>query len=180
MSESNSKLTQARLRELLRYDPATGVFEWNSRRGGNRSGLGAGTTIQRGYVRIGIDGEFHLAHRLAWMYVRGAWPAGVIDHKNGNTSDNSLENLRDATFTENQQNQQRAHAANKSCGLLGATFDRFTGRWMAKIRVNGKHKFLGRFDTAEEAHMCYVEAKRRLHAGSLLDVNPGVTSQAPA
>jgi hypothetical protein len=92
----------------------------------------------------------------------GRWPNGVVDHINGDTSDNQWSNLRDVTHSVNCQNQRRAKRSNAS-GLLGVSF--FDGKPRASISVDGRPIHLGTFDTPEAAHQAYVEAKRKLHAG---------------
>ena len=113
-----------------------------------------------------IDEREYSAHRLAWLYVHGAWPTGQIDHINGDRGDNRISNLRDVTPALNTQNQRRAARSNKSSGLLGVTANR--GRWLAQISIGGKSRNLGRYATPEEAHAVYVAAKRVLHAGCTL------------
>lgn len=117
-----------------------------------------------GYRKIRIDGHQFLAHRLAWVYVYGVWPA-EIDHVNGNRSDNRIANLRSVSHRDNQQNM-RLPRSNNSSGYLGVHFDR--GRWVAQIRSEGMRHRLGRFDTAEEASDAYLAAKRRLHPFSTI------------
>lgn len=163
-------LTQERLRELVIYDPATGTFTRavDSRSGeGNkivkaRKGDIAGWLDYLGYRRVCVDGRVYKAHRLAWLYVHGCWPDQLIDHINGCPSDNRIDNLRLASPSINMQNQRRGHLTGKS-GLLGAQFVR--GKWVSKINVNQTRKWLGTFDTAEQAHAAYITAKRLLHPG---------------
>ena len=156
-------LTAERLREVLRYDPATGVFTSLAWRG-QRLHIGdvAGTVNKKGYRYISIDKRKFLAHRLAWFYVTGVWPQEEIDHKNGMKDENWFENLRPATHLINQQNQRRAHSVNK-LGVLGVIFHR--GCFRAHIKVDGKTKYVGAFATRELAHEAYVDAKRKLHEG---------------
>lgn len=159
-----SKLTSGRLREVLSYDADLGFFTWRVK-SSRRVKIGdiAGCHGSSGYYQIRIDRRTYLAHRLAWLYVHGCWPSSQIDHINGNKADNRLVNLREATIGENMQNFRSARSDNKSCGLLGASFHKPTGRWRAQIQVNGRVLHLGRFDTAEEAHVAYLAAKRELH-----------------
>lgn len=142
------------LREQFRYDPEDGSI-WK------RVGHETGSGYQR--VSLGI-GKFVQAHRLAWMLTHGEWPKQHVDHINGDRSDNRLQNLRDIPQVHNQQNERRARKNNKS-GLLGASWSKAMGRWTARIHYDGKHHFLGYFDTAEAAHAVYLEAKRKVHAG---------------
>lgn len=89
-------------------------------------------------------------------------PDGLeVDHRNGNTLDNRLENLRLCAHEENMRNRRRRR--DNACGLKGATFVRRTGRWRAQIGINGKNRFLGDFATPEEAHAAYGRAAVALH-----------------
>lgn len=138
-------LTAERLRERLDYDPATGVFRWRA------SGSLAGTP-QRGYRIIKVDGVRVMAHRLAWLYVHGKWPPEQIDHANLERDDNRIANLRQATNQLNSANRR----ARKQSGLKGAFRDR--GRWRSMIKVDGRIRHLGQFDSPESAHAAYLSA----------------------
>jgi len=159
-------LTLARLMELLEYFPLTGIFVWRARSSTfSRIKIGdiAGNITHQGYVCIKIDRRLYFVHRLAWLYMTGAWPENQIDHIDGNPSNNRWHNLRDATNSENQQNLRTPHSDNK-CGLLGVSKHKDSKKWIAQIRINGKARHLGYFPTAEIAHAAYLKAKRRLHA----------------
>lgn len=161
---AKNDLTAQRLREVLDYDPDTGVFTWKARLGGRRlAGQPAGIVNKAiGYAVIGLDGCRYYAHRLAWMFVHGRWPILHIDHINGDRADNRIANLRDVSAQTNMQNMRDAPGGGR---LIGASFDSKRGLFQSGIRVNGKRVRLGRFKTADEAHAAYVEAKRRLHVG---------------
>lgn len=159
-------LTAALLRELLHYDPETGVFTRKVRTS-NRIAVGdvAGTLRPDGYTKISVLNKSYLAHRLAWLYVHGEWPKDQVDHRNGIRTDNRIANLRDLSGTLNQQNQRAAHSRNKSSGLLGASWDKRKGKWVAQISSTRTSRHIGYFETAKEAAAAYLEAKRRLHEG---------------
>ncbi len=158
-------LTQARLKELLSYDPITGIFIREQSRRKVRKGSVAGTRRHDGYFTIFMDGHRYLCHRLAWLYMTGEWPLHFIDHIDGNPSNNSFSNLRDVEHTINTQNIRRARSFNSS-GLLGA--NRFRGGFLSRIIVHKKVIHLGWFNTAEEAHEAYLIAKRELHEGCMI------------
>lgn len=161
---AKTNLSAERLREVLNYDPETGVF---TRRVGSRKakvGDIAGGKNWAGYIQIRVDVTRHMAHRLAWLYVYGRWPNGIIDHIDGNTANNRIANLREADMTINMQNKRQATVANR-CGWLGVSVND-KGKYIAKIGISGKRtKYIGSYSTPEEAHAAYLAEKRRLHDG---------------
>lgn len=96
----------------------------------------------------------------------GDYPKHNVDHVNGNRRDNRWANLREAPFSLNQENQKRPAVSNK-IGLLGVCRPA-NRRFKAQIMVRKKQHHLGYFDTPEEAHAAYLDAKRRVHAGCTL------------
>jgi hypothetical protein len=154
-------LTAERLRELLHYDPATGVFTWRVNRVRARAGNRAGCAHSRGYRRISIDGAAYFEHRLAFLYMTGAWPKCEGDHENGKRADNRWENLRDATRA--QQGQNRAARAKGTSQRLGVSFFPQSGKWRAQISRDGRKYHLGIFPTEELAAAAYRGAKRVIH-----------------
>lgn len=157
-------LTAERLRELLDYDAESGELRWRRWKNGVRRGRAAGCYCKRrNCIIIGIEKRIYLAHRLAWLWVHGSWPAEQIDHINGNSADNRLINLRDVPRSVNMQNRRKPAKHNRS-GVLGVR-QRENGRWSAELRVNRRSIHLGRFNTKQDAYAAYLEAKRRLHAG---------------
>jgi hypothetical protein len=160
---ARSDLTAQRLRELLHYDHGTGVFTRRVSRGPSRVGCIAGSK-NRGYLQIKVDGKIVLSHRLAWLAVYGEFPAGEIDHIDGDRSNNAIANLRVVTRSINMQNLHGPRRDNNS-GFLGVSWDGLKKKWLATIQLDGKQHFLGRFDIAKDAHCVYLEAKRRMHPG---------------
>lgn len=160
-----ANLTADRLRELLSYDPNTGVFIRKVRTAKmTQIGDIAGSKNKAGYIQICLEGSRFLGHRLAWFYVHGEWPKDYIDHINGDRSDNRICNLRDASPTVNAQNLQCAKPISKT-GLLGASYCKITRKFKAQIRINGKQKYIGVYASAEEAHAAYIDFKRLHHPG---------------
>lgn len=164
------EITAAFLQHMLRYDDKTGALWWRHDGWGERPHK-ANTRAERigsnGYLRVTVRGRHIAAHRVAWAVVTGRFPVGQIDHVNGCKSDNRMSNMRDVDATTNSENKRVAYSNNKS-GLLGASFDKKTGRYMARVYVDGKRHYVGQFDTPEEAHLAYVAAKRELHHGCTL------------
>lgn len=157
-----SALTQERLKELLEYNPETGLFVRLIGRSGPNARVGdvAGCDNGKGYIRIYVDGTAYKGHRLAWFYVYGEWPA-EIDHINGDKSDNRLANLRSVTRSQNRMNVG-AYKSNGS-GYRGVNFDKATGKWKAQIQRDGRKRAIGYFGTPEDAKAAYDAEAERLH-----------------
>lgn len=155
-------LTAERLRSLMHYDPETGAFERIKPLQGNAAGPLNGYVDVFGYVILKVDYKNRKAHRLAWLYVHGEWPLGVIDHINGVKTDNRIANLRDATYAINSQNVL-ASPKNNRLGLRGVT-SRHGGKYAASIMAQGVRHHLGLFTTPEAAASAYLAAKKRLHS----------------
>lgn len=151
------KLTYARLREVLHYDPDTGIFTWLIRTANrNRVGGIAGTVDPLGYRRIIVDNEAGYGHRLAWLYMTGEWPVVLIDHRDLNNDNNRWDNLREATHGQNKGNVRR-YSSNTS-GYKGVTLVKKSGRWHAQIAPKGKNINLGYYDCPVAAHLAYIVA----------------------
>lgn len=154
---ARNDLTAQRLRELVHYDPRTGIFV---RKTGRNAGKIIGTP-ERKWLQMNLDRQPYRAHRLAWLYVFGEWP-NIIDHINGDRHDNRIDNLRSVDKRINAQNIRSASRNNRS-GFLGVS--RIGLKWRASIYTNGVSLRLGPFETPEIAYAAYLSAKRKLHAG---------------
>ncbi len=151
-------LDQKKLMEMLAYNPATGMFYWvaplsaaHSVKKGDR----AGTVNKEGYVHIKIDGKSYLGHRLAWLYITGSWPKGILGHRDGDRANNAWLNLREATRSQNSANSKLYK--NNTNGVKGV-FRQKNGKFTARIRVNGKLKSLGTCDDIGDAAAAYKSA----------------------
>ena len=153
-----------RMRELLDYDPETGLAFWrpNARRvgGSHLNGMPAGHLSRRGYKILHMDGVLLQFHRAAWAYVHGEWPQLQIDHINGDKSDNRIANLRLATFSQNNRNS-KPKKDNRS-GIKGLHYRADRGVWRAVIQENGKLTHLGHFSKVEDAKAAYETAAERI------------------
>lgn len=158
-------MNKKRLHELVSYDPETGIFIRKVNSGTAIEGDVAGGKCGNGYILISLDGKQYSAHRLAWMYMHGSWPAKLIDHINGDKTDNRIQNLREATHFNNICNKK---ATSKS-GFKGVTFWKRNGSWKAQCQVRGVNKHLGYYKTPEEAHAAYVDYAKQ-HHGEFLNV----------
>lgn len=125
-------ISQERLKELLSYDPSTGIFTWKTKPSRSvKVGAVAGCKNGRGYVIIGLEQKRYRAHRLAWLCVHGEFPPEEIDHINGIRGDNRIDNLRAVNSVENSRNQ-RMSSLNTS-GVTGVRWNKADRRWMSKI-----------------------------------------------
>lgn len=165
MGNCKVTLTIPLLRELLDYDPDTGIFRWAVNRSNVKAGTVTGCKANNGYTIIRICGRAMLAHRLAWMHFYQEMPPDLIDHIDGDRANNRIKNLRSATKVVNGQNRRNAQANNKSSGLLGVSFIRHMKKFTAYIDVGGNRTYLGWFEDKHEAHAAYLKAKRELHDG---------------
>lgn len=155
-------LTQERLKELVSYNQETGVFTRKTTYSNRyKCGNKIGWKTSHGYIFILVDNNEYYGHRLAWLYMTGEFPKGQIDHINGIRTDNRFSNLRNVSPSENMQNRRKAQSSNK-LGFLGVFKNK--KRFSTQITVNHKTLHLGTFDTPDEAHRVYLEAKRRLHS----------------
>lgn len=167
---ATQNLTSETLRTLVHYDPKSGAFTriahcvFPGKKRSSRSVLGPMLRKPNagGYIVFSVNNWNHYAHRLAWLYMTGEWPDGVIDHINGNRSDNRWGNIRLSDATLNQQNQRKAKNGS-IVDLLGVTMDKVSGKYIAQITHNYRHIHIGRFDTAAEAYAAYLGAKRVIH-----------------
>lgn len=168
------KVTPALCRRLLDYDPETGVFTWRARTPGmfqdgatgaenqcatwNKlwAGKRAGSLSCWKYYIISIFGKKLRASRVAFAIMTGEFPSEEIDHVNLNTEDDSWENLRHATRSQNAANRRRQ--SNNVSGFKGVDFHRQRGKWRATLTINRKQKHLGYFGSPEAAAEAYDNA----------------------
>ena len=142
-------LTQERLKELLHYNPDTGVFIWRISRRGVKQGKIAGSISSDGYLFIGIDCRLYRAHRLAWLYITGEFPRHQIDHINHDRDDNRICNLRDVSMGENSRNRRKD--PRNTSGHTGVYWLKAKKKWQASIKNRGKHYHFGWFCDIEDA-----------------------------
>lgn len=155
-------LTQAELKELLHYDPETGLFTWKVKKSSVNPGDKAGSYDLHGYLTVRINYKSYKCHRLAWLYVYGELPIECIDHVNRIRDDNRICNLRCVSKRQNQFNL--SFNKKNTSGFTGVSYDKSRNKYEANIQVNKRKIFLGRFDDAISASHAYLLAKSELHA----------------
>lgn len=160
------RLTAEDFRALLNYDPNTGILTWKVDRRKINAGDIAGSILNhhsgKKYIYVRVMYRLYYAHRIAWAIHYGELPEGMLDHRDGDSTNNRIINLRIATSRQNQYNK-KIHRNNTS-GYKGVSFDKARNLWEARIMLpSGKQKFLGRFDTPELAHESYLKASSEIH-----------------
>jgi hypothetical protein len=165
-----SQIGVSRAREVFSYDPETGRLIFRARdpdagynHGWNKrcAGKPAGKIDTRGYYQVRVDGVQVLAHRIVWLLHHGAMPDGWLDHINGDSRDNRIENLRPASPSENAHNKKIR--SDSLTGIKGVSFVKRTGLWTARIQKEGRRFSLGYFTSADQAAAAYRTAAMSLH-----------------
>ena len=156
-----SLLSQSELKRLLHYNPETGVFT-RLVKTAHRIKIGdiAGCK-DKGYLRIRINGNLYLAHRLAFLYITGAWPENEVDHDDRIRDNNKWDNLKDSTVQYNNKNH-KIRSDNKS-GFNGVYWDKNCKRWRSQIAVDGEIKRLG----------CFIRKSDAIDARKQADIDCG-------
>lgn len=164
MFEAEKRVDPDRIREMLEYFPETGHLIWKKNRltqlVGQRAGSLRQTKSETQYRVVNQKGTFILEHRVAWFLYYGEWPSNVIDHINGDGSDNRICNLREVTIHQNMHNC-KIRTTNTS-GCTGIVFRPDRKKWRANITVLGKKHYLGLFTDKKDAEKAYFEASIKL------------------
>ena len=141
---------------ILSYNPETGHICWKITRGRRIAGNVAGWRDKDGRVEIGFDGHTYHAAQLAWLLFYGEWPSSIVDHADGDPSNDRIANLRLATQRQNLGNSRRPRH-NKS-GVKGVHWHAQNKKWVAQISVYNKSRHLGSFERIEDAAAAYRSA----------------------
>lgn len=158
-----NKITQSRLKELVEYDPSTGVFislfdgkartKYRIRRGEIIKGCLTGKyyKIGRGYLTLYLDSKPLKAHRLAWIYCYGDIPDNMtVDHINQDTLDNRIQNLRLATAKGQTYNRGDYKNINPDTGVAGIRIENDSKSYRARVMFDGK-SYSKNFNNIEDA-----------------------------
>lgn len=151
-------ITQERIKELFRYKDGKLIRLVSLGRA--IKGMIAGTINNiSGYVITQIDGKKYLNHRIIFLYHNG-WLPECLDHINGIKTDNRIENLRECTPNQNQWNQKKREGTSK---YKGVCWDPKNNKWLARVKVNYKYIYLGRFKEEDKAGEVVRKARKNLH-----------------
>lgn len=167
MKELIAPLTIESLIDRLNYNAKTGEFTWkpfavaDERYGWNKryANKPAGYVNRNGYLVITILPYKLLAHRIAWPISYGEWPDHLLDHKDGNRSNNRLSNLRPCSYTQNMVNRKSiTRKVDLPRGVSSAG-----RRYRATVKLDGKRIWTALFDCPNEAHVAYINVINDLH-----------------
>lgn len=167
---ANVHISVEDLREIVSYDQSTGDLRWKINSGVRRVGDLVKNHDKNGYNRLCYLGGYYFAHRVAWALHSGEWPSEMIDHVNGVKSDNRIDNLREATRSQNCVNRAPTSTPRAKSGYFGVVAARAPGSWGAKLVVNRKRLYLGTFKTPEDAARAY-DKSAFLHFGEFATLN---------
>lgn len=145
------KLTQKKLKEILHYNPALGMWTWKKRLATRiRIGDVAGNVCKtQNYRIIGIYGKTYRSCRLAFLYMLGYFPEHDAEHRNRIRQDDRWENLREATRSCNMRNTGNLNT--NTSGVKGIDWHKALKKWRSRIFVIGKEKPLGCYKDFSEA-----------------------------
>lgn len=143
-------LTAEEVRNLLDYDPNTGIFIRKTSSGGCAVGTVSGSKHSKGYVVIKIRRKLYKAHRLAWLHFYGTFPNDQIDHIDGDKTNNRISNLRDVSAQSNSRNKKAARI-DSFTGVQGVCYQKARKKYAVYISISGRPQQVGRFDHLHDA-----------------------------
>jgi len=155
------------LRQVLDYKAETGELFWKERQTSSNSwnsrfaGKKAGSIHIKGYISLAINGRAYLAHRIIWAIFYGKEPEGQIDHTDMDMQNNRIDNLREATASQNRWNEKAR--SNNKLGIKGVHYNARENKFIAELKVNYKRIVHSSHKTIEEAQNAYAEAALRHH-----------------
>ena len=149
-------ITQAELKNLFDYVDGQLVAKTNCNK--RKAGDVLGSAYEKGYVKGRVNQRLYRVHRLVFLYFHGFMPPQV-DHIDGDRMNNKIDNLREATSTQNNQNRK----ATSSSGVKGVVWHKQSKKWVASICINRKSVHLGSFLSIEDAAFAANKARQLEH-----------------
>ena len=143
-------LTTEYLKEIFDYH--NGNLIWRVDKGRSKKGSIAGSKDSKGYLQIKLNQKPYRLHRLVWLW-HGKQLPEQLDHIDRNPLNNKIENLREATASQNQWNTSKCDG--------GVSFHKASNKWRARIKIHNKEIYLGVYSNYQEAKQVRDEAARR-------------------
>ena len=154
-AEQQSEREAEWCRQVFDYEPSTGILRWKVNRANAKAGAEAGTLHRDGYRVVRALGKFRRVHRVIWLMSYGEWPKSSVDHINGDTTDNRIENLRCVTVAQNQWNRVKPNG--------GVFWHKTNKRWTVSLQVNGRLMHFGSFIDKSAAAEVAAKAIKEHH-----------------
>jgi len=154
-------ISHQELLEVMDYDPITGIFIWKKCRKPQLNGKPVGYSCRKGYLLTEVANQKYFLHKLAWYYVTGSYPTGIIDHIDTDKTNNKINNLREATINQNVWNMSISR--RNTSGVKGISYDPQRKKWRATLMVDRKEVLHKRFDLLSDAEDAIREAREKFH-----------------
>lgn len=146
------------LHQLFEYKD--GQLYWKNTGTGRLLSRNAGYLGNRGYLRTTINYKDYITHRLIFLMHHG-WLPKIIDHIDGDKTNNNIDNLRAADKFQNGQN--RKLSVLNTSGFKNVTWNKSSNKWIVRVRVNKDKKYFGSFTDLELADLVAQEARNKYH-----------------
>ena len=151
-------ITYAEVLEL--FDYKDGELYWKVSKGKAKAGKKAGCLDAKNYIKVGINNRDYGIHQLIFL-IHNKYIPKEIDHINGVRNDNRIENLREVTTSQNQQNSKIGK--NNTSGYKNVTWDFWVNKWRVQLNICGKNKYIGIFEDIELADLVAQEARNKYY-----------------
>lgn len=153
-------ITQQQLLDSFEYKDGNLYWKFHTSKKANKFiGKKAGSKMKNGYYHIQFNGKYIYLHRAIFFMHYGYLPK-LVDHIDGDPSNNKIENLREATTAQNSWNQKFKRSAS---GFKGVTWNKQNKKWQPQIKANNKKFYLGKFANLDDAIIAYQKAAEKLH-----------------
>lgn len=153
-------LTQYLALDTFEYKDGELYWKVDAGNGRIKAGTKAGCVAKLGYKQVTFRNTQFFVHRIIFLMHHGYLPP-VLDHADGNPSNNKIENLREATTSQNGLNEKRFK--NNKSGVKGVSWNKKTQKWTATTSLNKKYVYLGRYESLEEARIVLENFRNKHH-----------------
>lgn len=150
----NIPFSKTQLESIFDYNQKSGMLFW-------KNGKRAGSNLYNGYRRVKLQGVEYKEHRLIWVLFFDKQPKQLIDHINGIKDDNRIENLREASVSQNTCNSKLSVRNNTK--TKGVYYNHKRKKYIVNCSINGNSKYLGSYKTLEEAQNTIRNYREKIH-----------------